>query len=507
MLIGNIGSNRRAEVGAGGRLALSGGVTIEWWVRSGDRWHVPALDVTSRDWMLDNAPVLRTAVRVPGGDATGTVYATVQGPREVVAIEVANSSPAPLALGMVVRSGNGRLIRLDGTTVFDGDRPVLYLPGTPADVIAGPLAPLVADSSVNQAEVGADPRQALADTTSTEALFVLPILHKATVRAAALLGVSSALGTASTPVLSALPDSAMVARGWGLQANDAPGVDGDPPRANRIRALATSLLLQVDAIADGSLTDRAALARALVRIGAHDEAIRVMPDLDELQARNGSLGGSVRSTAELALAAITLGRHLPDVTFGTWIVPMLAGALEFVQKSRKTEPDLIRAHGGLFLAASRFFERVDEQRAAKAATKVWEALGGEWPPAFASEPVLPASSLGATLVPGDAPRLANASMAAIDALACEDANGAIELFSGWSATELAGRPVALHGVDSVLGRISVAIRWHGARPAVLWEVASAPADPVNLRCSVLDPTWSTTKAVGEALLAAPTLPA
>jgi hypothetical protein len=505
MLIGNIGSTRRAEVGAGGRLALSGGVTIEWWVRSGDRWHVPALDVTSRDWMLDNAPVLRTAIRVPGGDATGTVYATVQGPREVVAVEVTNASPAPLALGLVVRSGSGRVIRLDGTTVFDGDRPVLYLSGAPADVVAGPLAPLVADSSVNRQEVGVDPKQALAETASTEALFVLPILHKSTVRVAALLGVSSALGTASTPVLSALPDAAMVARGWGLQANDAPRVEGDQPRANRIRALATALLLQVDGAEDRPLTDRAALARALVRIGAHDEAIRIMPDLDELQARNGSLGGTVRSTAELALAGITLGRHLPDVVYGTSIVPMLAGALEYVHKGRKSDPDVVRAHSGLFLAASRLFERVDEQRAAKAAAKVWQALGGEWPVAFASEPVQPASSLGASLVPADAPRLANASMAAIDALATEDSAGAIELFTGWSAAELAGRPVAVHGVDTVLGRMSVAIRWHGARPALLWEVACAPADPLVLRCSVLDPSWSTTKAVGEGLLAAPSI--
>ena len=43
------------------------------------------------------------------------------------------------------------------------------------------------------------------------------------------------------------------------------------------------------------------------------------------------------------------------------------------------------------------------------------------------------------------------------------------------------------------------MRWHGARPALLWD---APAG-VELRVPALDPAWSSSEAAGEALLAEP----
>jgi hypothetical protein len=45
----------------------------------------------------------------------------------------------------------------------------------------------------------------------------------------------------------------------------------------------------------------------------------------------------------------------------------------------------------------------------------------------------------------------------------------------------------------------VALRWHGARPALLWEL---DGPPVELRCSGLDSSWVGNGARGEALLAA-----
>ncbi|MCB1031417.1 MAG: hypothetical protein KDA95_08755, partial [Acidimicrobiales bacterium] len=46
------------------------------------------------------------------------------------------------------------------------------------------------------------------------------------------------------------------------------------------------------------------------------------------------------------------------------------------------------------------------------------------------------------------------------------------------------------------------IRWHGQRPALLWDLQ--PHDdlgPVTLRTPSLDPEWSTTELRGETLLA------
>ena len=53
------------------------------------------------------------------------------------------------------------------------------------------------------------------------------------------------------------------------------------------------------------------------------------------------------------------------------------------------------------------------------------------------------------------------------------------------------------------GRLSFSLRWHGPRPAVLWErepaVGVAAGDGVTVRCG-LDATWSSSALAGEALL-------
>jgi hypothetical protein len=516
MQIGNLGSIRRAEVGAGGRLVLPGNTIIEWWVRSADRWHVPSMDVTSRDWPLDNAPVLRTAIRVPGGDAVGTVYATVQGTRELVGIEVENKSAAPLGLGIAIRSGNGRVVRVEGTTIFDGERPVAYLPAAPADVIGGPLAPLVPSSTVSAATP--DPFRDL--EPSSELLVVVPLLHRSTVRVAALLGVSSALGTATTPVLSALPDSSMVARGWGLQGERAPRVDGDATTTNRLKLLTAATLLLADVAADTAadpqhLRDRAVLAVGLTHLGEVDQATKLLANIDDHQARNGALDpkSDVIRTIETLVGVLTVARHSSTAVFATAVVPLVAGALEFVQRSAKQHDELVAANSAVFLSAARMLQRCDEQRAARAAVKVWEQLGNQasrsanvWPQPPFSEPVLPATSAGASFVPHSLERTVNEVCLLTRRLAAEQADQAIDLFAGWATADLLGQAIAIHAVDTPIGKVSAAIRWHGERPALLWETLSAPADHIELRCSALDPTWTTTQRSGEALLQVPLLP-
>jgi hypothetical protein len=67
-----------------------------------------------------------------------------------------------------------------------------------------------------------------------------------------------------------------------------------------------------------------------------------------------------------------------------------------------------------------------------------------------------------------------------------------------------GQGVEVHDAPTRFGTISFAIRWHGERPALLWELE--PHDPdtaVVLTCPGLDPSWRATDRRGEALLAPP----
>ena len=60
----------------------------------------------------------------------------------------------------------------------------------------------------------------------------------------------------------------------------------------------------------------------------------------------------------------------------------------------------------------------------------------------------------------------------------------------------AGQAVEIHDAPTAAGAASVAVRWHGARPALLWRVDG----PVRLTCPGLDAGWVSTEPIGEALL-------
>jgi hypothetical protein len=70
--------------------------------------------------------------------------------------------------------------------------------------------------------------------------------------------------------------------------------------------------------------------------------------------------------------------------------------------------------------------------------------------------------------------------------------------AGW-----AGQGLEVHDAPTAWGSLSYGVRWHGERPALLWELTPHDADgeaPV-LRAPGLDPTWHRQELRGEALLA------
>lgn len=87
-----------------------------------------------------------------------------------------------------------------------------------------------------------------------------------------------------------------------------------------------------------------------------------------------------------------------------------------------------------------------------------------------------------------------------DLLLTEALAGHVDLLpvlpEGW-----AGQPIEVH--DAVISggvRLSWAVRWHGPRPALLWEATG----PVRLTASGLDPSFTSDDRRGEVLLDGPT---
>src|SRR5207247_9088875 len=73
----------------------------------------------------------------------------------------------------------------------------------------------------------------------------------------------------------------------------------------------------------------------------------------------------------------------------------------------------------------------------------------------------------------------------------------IEILPGFRVAWL-GEHLAAHDVPLRRGLCSFAVRWHGARPALLWDVPPGS----TVRAPELDPAWSSDEPVGETLLAA-----
>ncbi|HEX6312175.1 MAG TPA: hypothetical protein VF152_11180 [Acidimicrobiia bacterium] len=94
---------------------------------------------------------------------------------------------------------------------------------------------------------------------------------------------------------------------------------------------------------------------------------------------------------------------------------------------------------------------------------------------------------------GDAARF----LLALRALLVRDAGGGdLELVTELPR-EWLGQDLEVHDAPTRRGRVSFAVRWHGERPALLWQSEG----PGGLRAPGLDPAWSADRPEGEALLA------
>lgn len=79
-------------------------------------------------------------------------------------------------------------------------------------------------------------------------------------------------------------------------------------------------------------------------------------------------------------------------------------------------------------------------------------------------------------------------------------DGAVLFPAGWPAA-WEGNNFEMYGLPTAaMGSVSFAIRWHGERPAVLWEQSG---EVVELSAPVLAPQWHTREVKGEALWPSP----
>lgn len=515
MLVGTIGSSRRALVEGSGRITIAAGtsdeVLIGWWIGGEDRWYIPEREITVRQNLVQGAPVVMTAIRIPGGDATHTVFAAVQGPRELAVVEIANKGRAPI-VGVLTVSGPGaRNVSVDGSTVRVDGFPLITLARAPLRTAsAESLRDL--EAVVTAGAAGEGP-SGLSDPNASAFALMVPVSQATTFRASVLIGASSAIALSGTPVLGSLPDVHTAASGWGMHLARGPRMTGpDQERSERLRALIGGALLAAEpAIADRttSVRVRAALARAFDAVGLHAEAGALLESIDDHQGRRGMIDdapaagpGADPLDGLLTTATVVdaLAHHAwvtADPVFAETFAPAAAGAVEAIVKASRKD-DALRPLLACAGSLRALFVTANDPRAASQAKAMWERFGSPWPLPSVALPALPASSSGGSFVPDDPLRLAAAIRVAADDLARVGPDGVVDLFgvfvASWRGSSFDVRNVAVPG-----GRLSAAVRWHGQRAAVLWEV-DGPND-VTITCRSIDPAWSASGRRGDALLA------
>lgn len=186
--------------------------------------------------------------------------------------------------------------------------------------------------------------------------------------------------------------------------------------------------------------------------------------------RVGTLVDAVRG------ASIGLGVRVPAT--GTTVSPELTAQLASVELARRDPLAL---------------DRLDHLLG-------WASSTWAWP-----EEVDPETGAAVRGVGHHVPATAAFLRSVRDLLVSEPADGAADadlvLLPVLPAT-WRGQGIEVHGAPTCRGRLSYAVRWHGERPALLWELeAHAGVTDLRLRAPGLDPAWVGEGVRGEALLA------
>lgn len=515
MRIGALGSKHRASVRSGGRVVLHEGTTeelcLEWWVGGDDRWYEPAREITTRQELIRNLPIVSVSMRVPSGDAVVTAFTTVQGPRELVVSELSNRSKVPFVAALIVSGPGANDVTLDGTAIRIGGLPVIHVPSAPQRSAAAPsideLRALVVGGGVAPTYV---PRHG-----ESASAFLFAVTHTLGVRVGAIVGASSPLAFAAPPVLHALPTVHDLANGWDTHLGRGADLRTVPALASapHFRSAISSLLLYAEPAASDVTTPIVvcgALAAALDAGGFHAEAGALLADAPQWQGRRGELsdakseavvGNAAISTAAFVDAVARHGALTHDAVFAKTMAPVLAGGLEYLLKKAKADPSLAP-----WLACSTavpsMLRIARDERAARHAEKIFSSRYGQMP-SLPVEP-LPAQSRGANFVPEDPMRLANLVRSHITPF-CEFDSVTVCVLAGFDESML-GQPIDVRNLPTPFGRLSYAIRWHGERPAILWECSAIHDDQRSDALVLRAPRfgeWRAWGARGDSLLPAP----
>ncbi len=472
-LLGTVSSGPVAGVDPNGALhPLDAKWEVSWWVASEERWHHPESEPSRRQRRVEELPIIETAIRVPSGDVVGTAFAYVgHHGRTEVSFGLRNESPVPVAVAFVV--GPADAIEVEGREVRVGGEVALRLSRPVAVAVSAPSRAELCERVVDASAIETGPM-------SGYVAVVVPLPHAQACDGLVLPGESP-------------PEAPSVERltaGWATHLERGATFALPDPLAARARgALAEVALGPAD---HGELRVVADHLRAVLHLGWFDEAADPTERLLRAQRGRGAIGDEATTIAAISALSSWRLAAVPAATMEGVVMAVAAASRWIARRLRHLDDPTRLAARDALIESGRFLVAAGQPQAAIPVATLdassSRANDGRSP---GDEAESPAARTAARTV-----------VEVIEGLVVDTDEG-VELLSGWTSAWW-GAPVEATSVPTRWGRVSFAVRWHGERPALLWEVV--PWDPQHeatplLRAPVLDPAWSSSRPSGDALLA------
>ncbi len=514
--IGTLAAGPIADVDRAGAIALrQWPLSVDTWFRVGERWIHPSRQSGVQQRRVDGLPIIETRARTGPAEVIFTTWADEGGgSRGRVLHSVDNRTDLPIAVATVVRPftavGRGRAVsmRVVGRQVIVDGMPLVELPTAAADVAGGSATNGDVHLSLADELVGGD--SVSADDGSATLAAIWPLAAGSTATISVVDG--------RHPVESPLTPVDQVAAGWKAHLDGAAVISLPGWPDHLWASLLSGLLLRVEessaplGAGQALRRDDALVAAALAGSGLYDAAAI------ELERLLGGLTDGSVARRDWPLVGAALARSATEPATRSWSrqsAPAAAalGSLAELEVAPATSRLIARAMGwAAGPRAATDVASIDPQPAPPGMVDRLVDCGVE----LADEPSTPRGvdpgpvirSAGTTWRwerdgAGDSPHARAVIADRIRRAACRETADGLDIAPGFTSAWL-GRPVDVEHLPTAWGLLSFSIRWHGARPALLWEIA--PLDDVEaltLTSMVIDTDFASSALAGEALLEAP----
>ena len=470
-----------------GRVQVrDGSSTLDLTLAAGSRW-VAVTEADRVEQVMVAPGVLETTVQTPSGTIVQRVAAGVVDGEPAAIIEVENAGGVAIAVGMVARplrlGGRGFIgeVAIDAEGIaLDGQHRVRFdVP--PASVAA--CDGRAGDLLQNLPDAGDGTLAAAANCRSggAQAAAVWPLPHTATLRVVVQLA-------GPTSQLASVPSTADINRGWEAHLKQGMRVDVEELDVERHLSAAAQSVLTLWPERD----DTPSAVLAMSEMGFGRDAGRLFGRLEHCD----NDGAVLRSLARWA----QLGEQTHQLEDLERILGRLARAAHVVATQGGELVGAPWLDDGLVALGGRLhqIEQPDVAERIQSFRAVVQPIGnaanqlGQLTSALDKRGVWPDGQMQSSCQ----------YVRALRAILVEDTGIELRLLPDlpklWR-----GRTIDVFGMPVANGSMSFGVRWHGSRPALLWEADLAPEAPVAIRVPGIDADFVTHEREGETLLADP----